>query len=643
MILEWFNAREAVEVGSSLANYLVPPLTSPLDARTRGGSSGNIRVDVQKLLQRAIKEAGSLKLNLYKRAKLLGSFKWTLLERGFDREFTEELTRALLLQLSGERARAAFADSFRIGGAATADGVSAASTSPQSKRLAALLADADKSYRDGDHARAVEQFQQALALDPRNAIACVKLGASLCNLGRYQEGEQQLRRAIEIKANCPGAQLSLGTLLRAKGEFAASETALRRAVKQDPRDPEALAELGLTLGAEAKLGDARQCFEKALRLKPRHAGALCGLGWLASKEGRFEDAEKLYRSALETEPLKAAAWAPVPELRRMTLADKDWIEGVERALASGVQPLEELKLRFAMGKYFDDTGNFPRAFTQFQRANELYKQVTAPYDSTARERFVDDMIRVYTRQHLMRPGQSASDSQKPVFVVGMMRSGTSLVEQIIASHPAAAAAGELDFWTSTVHKHPELRREPPNTDMAGKWKESYLKVLSRHSGSARRVVDKATFNSDHLGPIHSIFPRARIIYLRRDPADTCLSCYFQYFANAASFTTDLSDLAHYYRQHHRLMAHWRETLPGGVLLEVPYEGLVADQETWSRRIIEFIGLEWDSRCLEFHKAERPVLTASSWQVRQRMYSSSVGRWCNYERFIGPLLPLRKLN
>ncbi|MHB1828698.1 MAG: sulfotransferase family protein, partial [Steroidobacteraceae bacterium] len=171
----------------------------------------------------------------------------------------------------------------------------------------------------------------------------------------------------------------------------------------------------------------------------------------------------------------------------------------------------------------------------------------------------------------------------------------------------------------------------------------YLKILERQPAAAERVVDKSTYNSDHLGIIHLAFPNARILYLRRDPLDVCLSCYFQQFATAANFTLDLADLAHYYREHHRVVAHWRSVLPQDVFLEVPYAQLVADQETWSRRIMEFIGLEWDPVVLQFHKTERAVLTASHWQVRQKIYTSSVGRWKNYEKFIGPLLKLRDLS
>ena len=233
---------------------------------------------------------------------------------------------------------------------------------------------------------------------------------------------------------------------------------------------------------------------------------------------------------------------------------------------------------------------------------------------------------------------------KPVFVVGMMRSGTSLAEQIIASHPAAIGAGELQFWNDAVRVHEALIRrgelgEPIRKQLA----EGYLRTLAGYSVDALRIVDKTPVNSDYLGVIHSVFPNARIIYMRRDPIDTCLSCYFQQFSPALPFTMDLRDLAHYYRQHWRLIEHWRAVLPPGAILDVPYAELVADQEGWSRKILDFVGLEWDERCLDFHKTKRPVVTASYWQVRQKIYNKSVERWRNYEKFINPLLDLRDLD
>jgi hypothetical protein len=232
---------------------------------------------------------------------------------------------------------------------------------------------------------------------------------------------------------------------------------------------------------------------------------------------------------------------------------------------------------------------------------------------------------------------------KPVFVVGMPRSGTSLTEQIIASHPSAKGAGELAFWSHAMHDHEAAIKEGPlGESTRSKLAEAYLRVLGANSEESLRVVDKAPINSDYLGVIHSVFPNARIIYMQRDPIDTCLSCYFQKFVLSLNYTMDLSDLADYYRQHQRLIAHWRAVLPPGTILDVPYEALVADQEGWTRKILEFLDLEWDERVLDFHTTRRTVVTASFWQVRQKIYKNSVRRWRHYEKFIGPLLALKDL-
>jgi Flp pilus assembly protein TadD len=634
MLLAWFDTRDAIAVGATLADHFLPTSGSSAAAHKKGTAPKDWRQEVPRFRQRISREAASLKLNLFKRAKLLNSFKWRLLEHGFDPKSVDELTQVVLMQLCVKD------EAF---GLLQSDTVGSDSRAQLKRRVPILLGEADALFAQGKYVQTADRLQEALSLDDRRAEAHASLGAVLCRLGRYGEAESALRHAIELKSSLAGAHSNLGTLLRDKGEFAASETALRRAVKQDPRDSQALASLGLTLGMSGRLTEARECFEKALRMKPQDAGTLAALGWLAGIEGRFEEAEKHNRAAIESNPGLSGAWASLSAVRRMTDADKDWLAGAERTAAAGVPPLEEARLRYAMGKYFDDVGKYPKAFEQYRRANELRKLVAALYDRAARTKVVDETIGAYTKERLAQPANGASESARPVFVTGMMRSGTSLVEQIIASHPQAMGAGELDFWNVTGRKqHESLLRGGPDEPLARKLGESYLRILQRHSPSALRVVDKSTFNTDHLGLIHKVLPRARVIYVQRDPVDTCLSCYFQDFANVASFTLDLSDLAHYYREQHRLISHWRSALPDGTLFLLPYGKLVADPEAWSRRIMEFIGLEWDPRCLEPHKTQRPVLTASNWQVRQPVYSRSVGRWHNYEKFIRPLLELREL-
>jgi tetratricopeptide (TPR) repeat protein len=428
----------------------------------------------------------------------------------------------------------------------------------------------------------------------------------------------------------------------ARGHYFEAENSTRRALNLKPGILNHRSNLGFTLLYLDRLREAEAQFEKVLKVAPRHAAALHGMGRVTTMEGRFDEARALFNRAVEVDPKLPGAWAALVGIRKMVPSDDAWLERAEEIAAGGIAPLEEAGVRFAIGKYCDDVGEFERAFKSYKRANDLLKTLAEKYDPAARKRFVDDLIRVYTREAVSQVEGGASVSAKPVFVVGMPRSGTSLVEQIIASHPAAIGAGELQFWHAAMHKYGGLvRRERLGEPIRKNLAEEYLSALNGHSNDALRIVDKAPLNSDYLGVIHTVFPHARIIYMQRDPIDTCLSCYFQRFPLTLNFAMDLADLAHYYGEHQRLMAHWRAVLPPGTILDVPYAELVADQEGWTRRILGFLGLEWDQRCMDFHKTERPVGTASYWQVRQRIYNDSVQRWRHYRKFIGPLLELQE--
>ena len=312
-------------------------------------------------------------------------------------------------------------------------------------------------------------------------------------------------------------------------------------------------------------------------------------------------------------------------LRKMTASDGDWLRRAEEICAGPISLSERTDMLFAIGKF----------------CNQLLKSAAIAYDRRERTRFVDDMVRSYPKQPSEAACGYASDSVQPVFVVGMMRSGTTLVEQILASHPQVKGFGERGFWNERVRAHENDVRngmlpDPLRRELAGE----YPKTIDRYAAGAARVVDKAPVNADYLGLINSIFPRARIINMMRDPIDTCLSCYFQHFSSGLNFTMELADLAHYHGEHDRLMSHWRSVLPPGAVLDVPYEEHVQQQEKWTRRILAFVGLDWDPQCLKFYETKRRVSTASLWQVRQPMQSDSVARWRNYEPFIKPLLGLR---
>jgi tetratricopeptide (TPR) repeat protein len=633
MILEWFDASEATKIGVELADQFAPQQVTL--ATTHGSQPAPRKQgdELEVILQRVDREVRGLRLNFYKKAKFANSFKWRLLENGVEKTLADEVTQRLVLHLSGNQSWSALGDNANAG----------ATDRPQPNDAKYLLAQGNRSIARGAYSEAIGFYQDLIRIAPRHVAAFNNLGATLSKLGRYKEAEAYFYQAIKIEPDFPDAHSNIGNVLLLKGQYAAAEPFLRRALKLNPRLVEARVNLGLALSNLSRLHDARSQFEKALKYHPRNADALFGSALISMTEGSFDQTSAMLSRALQVNPGMPRALALQAGLRKMTPSDDAWLKNAEEVATSEIAPLDESELRFAIAKYYDDVGDFTRGFQNYKRANDLLKSIAEPYDREAHKGFVDSMIRAYTQEVVARVNSGASNSMKPVFVIGMPRSGTSLAEQIIASHPSAEGAGELEFWADAVHEHEALIKQGPlDESTQKKLAEAYLRVLEAKSGDALRIVDKATVNSDYLGVIHAVFPNARIIYMQRDPIDTCLSCYFQKFVLSLNFTMDLSDLADYYRQHRRLMAHWRAVLPPGTILDLPYEELVADQEGWTRKILDFLGLEWDDRVLNFHETKRDVATASFWQVRQKMYKNSVQRWRNYEKFIGPLRQLTDL-
>jgi tetratricopeptide (TPR) repeat protein len=622
MLLEWFNAHDATNAGVALADSLAPSAAP----RSANGTRKEEASALQALLQRADREVRTLRLNFYKKAKFANSFKWRLIENGVEPSIADEVTQSLILHLSQNQPKAA----------KTGD---SAPLRHDSVQMQHKLDQGNKSLAEGAYAQAVVHYQELLELQPDNPEALCNLGVAFFSLGRYEEAERCYRQSLEINPLSAETLCNLAAVLQ--GNALETEKYLRRALQINPKKAEARSKLGLVLTIAGRLREAKAAFKKALKLDPRQAEALLGLGQIARSEGLFEEAESFIKRALKIAPNLPGAWAAMPTLRRMTIADSDWLKKAEEIAGSEIALWQEAELRFAIGKYCDDVDDFERAFKNYRRANELLKTVAQKHDREAHSNFAGDMIRSHSREALARAADSGSASMKPVFVLGMPRSGTSLVEQIIASHPSAKGAGELQFWLDTGRANEgELRQGILGEPARKKLAEDYLAILALHGPEALRVVDKAVFNCDYIGLLHSVFPKARIVYMRRDPIDICLSCYFQNFLTGLRFTMDLSDLADYYRVHQRLMNHWLTALPAGTVLEVPYEGLVADQVAWTHKILDFLELEWDDRCLSFYQTEHTVNTASAWQVRQKIYSRSVERWRRYEKFIGPLKGLR---
>ncbi|HEY4970180.1 MAG TPA: sulfotransferase [Steroidobacteraceae bacterium] len=501
-----------------------------------------------------------------------------------------------------------------------------------------------------DEARA--SYGQALAFHPDFAEAHQNLGKVLLESGQFEAAAASCRRALELKPDLPEAHNALGiasmkqaNALRSIGHLDAAVEAYRRVLQLQPDLVAAHTALGTALRLQQRTVECEASCTSALDLDPNCVAALAVLAELRADAGRFADAEELYQRAISIDPESAEAWAGLARLRPMTDADAAWLGAAQDLAGRGLPPQRELRLRYAIGKYFDDIKDFDDAFRNYRRANELAKQCGPGHDRTQLTRAVDLIIRSHDQRWLARERSAANPSTRPVFIVGMLRSGTTLAEQILASHPAAFGAGELTFWgaesaaqiaSAAAKNARDLTMSEAALAGLG---DQYLELLQRLSPDALRVVNKFPTNFLFLGLIHGALPHARIIHMRRNPIDTCLSIYFQHFEAANTFANDLEDLAHYHREYQRLMRHWRTVLPANVMLDVPYEGMVLDLPTWCRRMLDFIALPWDERCLDFHRTARIVGTASRWQVRQKINTSSIERWRNYEKFVGPLKSL----
>jgi len=536
---------------------------------------------------------------------------------------------------------------------------------------------ADVELEQGDLEAASASLRRAVELRPDFAEAQQNLGKALLRLGRYEEALESCKKAVHLAPGSPQAHNSLGNVLARLGQFDAAIASFRRCIALWPEFAEAHANLANAIRSTGRLDEAAEEYRLALRIKPEFVAAyaelatslrllrrtaeaeaacqqalriapaaaavLVVLAELRADVGLFSEAEDYFNRALSAEPESVEALAGMARIRRMTGEDEAWLRAARRLEQAGLSPQREMILRYALGKYCDDLADFPAAFANYQRANLLAGRSAPKHDRAHLERAIDWIIRSQNAAWLRERSMAAPRSRRPVFVVGMLRSGTSLAEQILASHPDVFGAGELSFWstrlTALLPVVPDDVSPAPDTEALARAGSDYLNHLLTMSTQAARVIDKLPTNFLASGLISAALPGARIIHMQRDPIDTCLSIYFQHFEAVNTYTHDLEDLAHYYRQYRRLMRHWRAVLPQDALLEVPYEGLVADPEGWTRRMLGFIDLPWDPRCLEFQRTERPVVTASKWQVRQPITAVSIGRWHRYAEFIEPLISL----
>jgi len=483
-------------------------------------------------------------------------------------------------------------------------------------------------------------LKKATELLPNDVESYCNLALALQDLGQLDAAVANCRRALLIRPDYAEAHNNLSNALRELRQLDAAVASARRALEIKPDLAAAHHSLGVALRNQGRTAEAEASCRRALEIDPDLSGAITFMAELQADQGKFAEAEQLLRRVIVIKPDSAEAWAGIAGVRKMGKDDADWLAAVQKIVGGVLPPRSEARLQFAIGKYYDDLGEFEQAFTHYQRANELGKLYGTGYDRQQQALAVDVLAHIYRRDWIAREQANGNPSVRPVFIVGMPRSGTSLAEQILASHPDAFGAGELGFWKNAAAlQAPSVLTGKIDDGALHKLANDYLQLLQRFSANAARVVDKMPDNFLHLGLIRAAFPNARIIHMQRNPIDTCLSIYFQHFNTSHAYANDLDDIAHYYAEYLRVMQHWGANLPADAILHVPYEGLVDDQEGWSRKMLDFIGLPWDARCIDFHQCERTVSTASNWQVRQRISKTSVLRWRNYEKSVAPLQKL----
>jgi tetratricopeptide (TPR) repeat protein len=478
-------------------------------------------------------------------------------------------------------------------------------------------------------------YRDLLTRMPGNGRLHANLGHVLHCLGDFRAAIEHCRRAIELEPRLPESHLHLGNSLLALNALYEADAAYGAGLEAAPDHAGLHTAHAMAERALGRLADAEASTRRALALRPDAADTLALLGSLAIDHGRFDEAEELLRKALAIDPQLPEALASLATLRKMSPADVPWRDAAERVLARGLPVAHAINLHHALGKYYDDVDERDAAFEHHRMGNELARRSRSRYDRAEMTQRVTRTLAAFDRSVLTALAQGGIGSELPVFVVGMPRSGTSLTEQILASHPQVHGAGELLYWIFAADAERAVPAEKRAATIA-ELGRAYLSGLAAQAPDASRVVDKLPVNFRNIGLIHAALPGARFIHIERNSLDTCLSIYFQGFSAAHPYATDFGDLAHYYHEYRRLMTHWRAVLPQQTLLDVRYEDLVDDPEGWSRRMLAHIGLPWDPRCLEFHRTHRPVLTASNWQVRQPISKGSVDRWRRYERFIGPL-------
>ena len=512
-------------------------------------------------------------------------------------------------------------------------------TDPQRARIekatTALLAD--------ERREAEELFRDILREDPSHVAALCGLAALSLAATRAQDAARLLRHALKQSAWVPLAYRGLGPALVQLGRLKEAEAAARYLEKIEPESPQTWVMMAAVATRLMRQEEALEAYERAAQLKPDEVGLRMSAGHVQKTLGRRHDSEASYKAALQMDPGRAEAYWSLADLKNYAFSDEE-IAAMQRLLVSDKREhSNEAQLHFALGRAFEQRADYEQAFAHYAEGNSL-RRLDAPFDIDGFERR-SARIRAFFDEGFFaaRPG-SGDPSSAPIFIVGLPRSGSTLIEQILASHSQVEGTmelpnilnmvGQFDDVAASRDGYPETVGRASAAQLAALGRR-YLEETAALRSGREHFTDKLPNNFSHIGLIHAILPDAAIIDARRHPMDACFSTFKQHFAEGQTFSYDLTDLGRYYRCYLSLMDHWDRVLPGRVL-HVQYEELVREPEANIRRLLEHCGLPYEAACLSFHETRRPVRTASAEQVRQPLYSSGVGYWRHFERQLEPL-------
>ncbi len=502
----------------------------------------------------------------------------------------------------------------------------------------AVLAEGYRLQQAGRLAEAESIYRRVLRRAPGHPDALYLLASIALAVGRHADASGLLERALIARPDDVSILFSLGYALEAQQRWAEALDVYRRASEVDPGQAEIFNNLGNVLYVRGDVGAAIEAYRRAVEIRPDYHDARLHLGHALKAAGDVAAAESAYREVLEAEPDRCETYRSLGQVKRYRQDDDPDLVTMRSLLARPDLPaVDAMHLHFALGKACHETGFAERAFGHWREANRIMRD-GYDYDVAEEAELVARVESFFTAECLSSRDDVGRPDARPIFIVGMPRSGSTLVEQILGSHPEVSAAGELVELRRAIHAHGQFPVSEAGypEEAVVRAADDYLERMRFYNLEGRpRQTDKTLFNFFYIGMIRWMFPNAAVVCCWRDPFDTCLSCYRHYFPEIRRFVYDLGELGRFYGLFAELMAHWREVLPGYVH-EIHYEDLVDSPESEIRRLLVHCGLDWDDACLRFHENRRAAKTASATQVRRPIDRAGIGRWRRYAPWLGEL-------